>query len=684
MAAGTHADFSATLTHLPEGCSILALQVTWSLPGIATQDGFLNVSSGPAVRFLTFAGAGGPATVAATATGEVACGDQLFGVGPSGLAEVTIVPSLSVGTPVLAPDPATVGSLVTLEETVVGGLGPFTATLDFGDGTQGSTSLGAPGPLVVTHRYLDGRYSPTWSVTDALGDSRQATAMDPLIVTDALAVVIAPPARSTDVGVPTTFTANVSGGYAPYFVSWTSSTGAASIGPSWTVTPQIPGTIDLRAVVLDSGGSSAGAGATLRVATPLHVALASVMPSGDVGRAIPFVVNLSGGVAPFVIGWVPVGSDANRSAVEPSDGWFVEPAVATAVGTLWMTVSIEDADHARVTATASIADVYSPPGLTLATGSRVVDAGQLLRVGGIVTGGSPPVAWSLSATLPVNGTDPAVGTMNGTGSFAWSASPVTGGNLTVLATARDAAGASASANVTVHVLPPILVSLLPLPSLTAGSSAQLSADIGGGRAPYAYAVTLTDGERLLGNLSSGGPVDFTIAPRAAGYLELRVVVTDLLGGRADLALTGVVAAGAPVTPPTSSTPPSASLAAPSVAAPTWLVALLGAGGVVAAILLPRRRRRPGRGGSGERTEAMQAVRRYLQESEGLDRSTLYFLAEDDGISEPATDDAIRRWLRTGRIRTAVGADEEELLSWGERGSSRTPPAPSADAEEPGA
>ncbi|MCI4350673.1 MAG: hypothetical protein L3K15_04085 [Thermoplasmata archaeon] len=681
MAAGTHAVFSATLGNLPSGCAIVALEVTWSLPGIASQDGFLNSSSGLQVELLTFAGAGGPASVAATGTGEVACNGQLYGVGPSGTAEVTIVPSLALGSPVVAPDPATVGSLVTLEETVAGGVAPYAITLDFGDGTSGSTSLAAPGPLVVVHRYLEGRFSPLWSIVDGIGDVGRAEPMQPLVVTNILAVVITPSARTVDVGVSTTFIANITGGSPPFAVSWTFSTGGFGLGPSWTVIPSAPGTIDVRAVVVDAGGASAASDATLRVAPPLRLEESTVTPTGDVGRSIPFFVNVTGGVAPFTVTWGPVGGVANRSAALTADGWYVEPAVAPTVGTLWMTALAVDADGARVTTTSAIAEIYPPPGLTLATGSLVVEAGHPLLVGGLLTGGAPPLAWSLSPSLPVNTTSPATGTMNGTGAFSFRATPVTGGNLTILGTARDAAGAIASANVTVRVLPPVLVALLPVPTLSVGSAATLSADIGGGQPPYAYAVTVSDGERLLGNLSGGGPVDFTIAPRVTGYIELHVVVTDVLGGRTDVALTGVVAAGGPASTPPGTTPPTGSAAAPSVGAPTWVAAILGAGGVVAAILLPRRRRRKRGGESSGRAEAMQSVRRYLQESEGLDRTTLYFLAEDDGISETATDDALRRWMRSGRIRTGPGPDEEELFTWGGAASGVPDRRPAADREE---
>jgi hypothetical protein len=667
MAAGRDAVFSAALGNLSAGCSVEQLDVDWSLPGIGTEDGFLNVSSGPSVELITYAGPGGPATIAATATGVVDCNGQPYGVGPSGLAELTILPSLSVGTPTLWPDPATVGSLVTLQETVAGGLPPFSITLDFGDGTSGSTALAGPGPLTVTHRYTQGRYAPFWSVSDALGDERTVRALSPLSVSNALAVAIAPAARAVDVGVATTFSANISGGEPPYLVSWTSSNGLTGYGPNWTVTAGVPGSVDIRVVVTDLGGSSVGTDARLTVAPPLKLTLATEASVGDIGRPVPFVVNLSGAVPPFQVEWSPVGGGENRSAELASDGWFVEPVATDLAGTLWVTVTAEDAFGARVTTSDPVAAIYAPPAITLATGSLLVEPGQRFNVGGLISGGSPPVGWSLAASLPVNFTGASTGLLNGYGAFGADPAALAGGNLTFLATARDAAGEVVSANLTVRVLPTLVLSLLPLPGLTVGAPAMLSAEFSGGDPPYAYTLTATDGERLVGNLSAAGPVDLGITPRSAGYVEVRLAVTDLLGGTALIVANGVAAAG-PATPsPVSSDPTPES--APSVSDPTWLVGLLGAGGVAVAILLPRRRRRSRkRGGPGDPGESMQVVRRNLQESEGLDRATLYFLAEDDGISESQVDDALRRLQRSGRVRSEPGPDEEPIFVWGERGS----------------
>ncbi|MCI4320157.1 MAG: hypothetical protein L3K23_08530 [Thermoplasmata archaeon] len=668
MAAASRAVFSVAVGNLPAGCTVEELAVSWSLPGISAEDGFLNASSGPTVELITYAGPGGPATIAATANGVVGCGGQSYGIAPNGLGELTILPSLSAGTPTCWPDPATVGALVTLEETVSGGLAPFSVTLDFGDGTSGSTTLAEPGPLVVTHRFPAGRYTPSWAVTDALGDERSVAPMSPLVVSDALAVAIDPPVRAVDVGVGTTFHVSISGGEAPYFVSWTSSIGLTGIGPNWTVTPQLPGNVDIRVVVTDLGGTSVGSDATLAVAGPLRLVLGTGSPVGDVGRAVPFVVNLTGAVPPFSVGWAPVGGGENRSAELPADGWYLEAVTTGLAGTLWVTVTAEDALGVRLAATAPVAAIYPPPSITLTSGALLSEPGERFGVGGELIGGSPPVSWSLTASLPVNSTGPSTGVLNGSGAFGWEATALAGGNLTFLATARDAAGVWASANLTVRVLPPLLLSLLPPSGLVVGTPAVLSAEFGGGDPPYAYALTSTDGERLVGNLSTAGPVQLGLTPRSAGYVELRLLVTDLLGGRGESVLTVVATVGPTVPAPTAPGPSSPS--PPAVSDPTWLVGLLGAGGVAAAILLPRRRRRTRRReGPGSPAEAMHAVRRYLQESEGLDRATLYFLAEDDGLSETQVDDALRRWQRSHRVRTEPGPDEEPLFFWDEGGPS---------------
>jgi hypothetical protein len=68
---------------------------------------------------------------------------------------------------------------------------------------------------------------------------------------------------------------------------------------------------------------------------------------------------------------------------------------------------------------------------------------------------------------------------------------------------------------------------------------------------------------------------------------------------------------------------------------------------------------------------MVVVRRILQSSEGLERPTVEFLAEEEAVGPPLVGLALDRWRRAGRLRSEPGPDGVDLLFWTES------PAPGA-------
>ncbi|MCI4367561.1 MAG: hypothetical protein L3K08_07405, partial [Thermoplasmata archaeon] len=202
---------------------------------------------------------------------------------------------------------------------------------------------------------------------------------------------------------------------------------------------------------------------------------------------------------------------------------------------------------------------------------------------------------------------------------------------------------------------------------TEGHPLPLVGTIEGGVGPYAYEFALSDQETAVGNVSRTGELYWNATPNVAGSLDARLRVTDALGNQVDASMTLSIAAVPPPTglPPTSSSPTGPGLAT-STSIGSWVLGLGGIAVAAGVYLFPRWRRRQGRerrGGSD--SQALGAIRRILRGTDGLERETLYFLAEEEGLTQPAAASAIERWQRAGRVRIDVGLEGQDLIQWTE-------------------
>ncbi|HZY69482.1 MAG TPA: hypothetical protein VFF67_00695 [Thermoplasmata archaeon] len=425
--------------------------------------------------------------------------------------------------------------------------------------------------------------------------------------------------------------------------------------------------------VADADGSIASASRALLVVSAPSVSVGVSTPTGDVGRAVPFTLNVSYGTAPYRISWSEVGGSANGSVAVPADGWYLEPVVPSLAGALWISASIQDADGLSAGAVGNVAEVYPLPSLAVAPDAPLGEVGAPVDWGVAAIGGAPPLLWSGAATLPVN-SSASSGRLDGPGSFTWATVPAAAGNLTVQLTATDSAGSIVVATATVRVDPATSVRVVPPVFGGAGAPAPVSAYIAGGDPPYSYTVGLSDGERFAGDLGGPGPVAWTAAPHAPGFIDITVSVTDALGVTTSTTLTVVVPAGSPAAPP-----PTAPAGASSSSGWTaWVGAAAGLLGLFAWWVVPKRlKRKPPTSG---RSRAMRFVRSYLEDADGLDRATLRFLGDDDDLPVEAVDDALGHWSRLGRVNVRLNDDGDEEFRWGRPGTGAEPPPRPSDGD----
>jgi PKD repeat protein len=187
------------------------------------------------------------------------------------------------------------GDPVTFAGSVTGGVGPFTYSWDFGDGT------GATGTLTPTHVYENaGLYTATLTVADALG--RQSSDRTSATVTAAVggAFITTPYDRIPDFGYKPTVISVRSGNWSdPMIWSTGQLPGAGDvvdIMPNTTVIYDVNRDVELNTIAIEAGGSLKF---RTDVDTAVRVSNFEVLPGGylEVGtEANPVAANVTASI----------------------------------------------------------------------------------------------------------------------------------------------------------------------------------------------------------------------------------------------------------------------------------------------------------------------------------------------------------------------------------------------------
>jgi hypothetical protein len=472
----------------------------------------------------------------------------------------------------------------------------------------------------------------------------------------ALQVAIGGPGPVVDPWTPFTLRAVVAGGIPPLEYLWLSPQLGTNRSSNWTVELGPAATATFLLEVADAASGFGSANLTVTVGAPLSLTASAPAEPIDTGGAVALTLGISGGVGPFAIAWAVPDGGGTGTASASDDGDLTVPIPINATGRAWVSVDLADQVGGTAQLSVGLPRAYSPPGLVLGDGSAAGEAAHPFRLVVELTGGAPPIAWRVDPLGPVTNATASNGTLDGPGAIAWTAVLSAAGNLTIGVTATDATGAVATATAVVPVVPAVADTLVPVPARPVnGTALLLSAAVGGGMAPYRYTVVLSDGEGASGALLSAGLVNVTVVPGSPGVLVVRFTATDALGGSTTTTLTLEVAAD-PVAPPAA----GSGLGPGADDALAWLagVAGLAAGGVGGYLLRHRRERSPPPPNAG--TTDFSVLERLLAPTDGVDRESLEFLAEEEGVGADRLGELVDRAVRAGRVRRRVDGGEERL------------------------
>jgi hypothetical protein len=275
------------------------------------------------------------------------------------------------------------------------------------------------------------------------------------------------------------------------------------------------GTSDFSVAVTDSEDSPASATAPESITvivTPLAVTTVT-LPAATAGVAYSASLAAAGGVAPY--GWsIAQGSLPAGLKLHPATG--VISGTPTAGGNFTFVAEVTDSEALAQISSASEAITVGVSGLVVTTGSTLPTAtsGVPYSVKLSAAGGVTPDQWSLAlGSLPAGLKFKSTGVISGTTTAAGLDS------LTVRVTDSEAPAVSATENVSLSVVTPLVV---PggLPGATVDEPYDTSLQPAGGLGPYSYAISAgslppglalqSDGE-ITGQASTDGTSAFTVS-----------------------------------------------------------------------------------------------------------------------------------------------------------------------------
>jgi len=230
-----------------------------------------------------------------------------------------------------------VGDTVTFKASAVGGVGPYSYSWSFGEGSTGS---GNP----VTHVYSQSSFAMGVSlrVTDSASPTPASqSAFNYIIVKSPPANLTASFTSTSQTGSSSTvevgewmrFDASASGGASPYAYSWNFGDGATGTGLEVFHTYNSPGTFTVALTINDSGSprQTATAQKIITVTNPPPVLTASFVyspSSPQTGNAITFTGAIGGGTPPYSSYWTfgdgsPAATGSSATHTFPAPGSYL-------------------------------------------------------------------------------------------------------------------------------------------------------------------------------------------------------------------------------------------------------------------------------------------------------------------------------------------------------------------------
>lgn len=409
----------------------------------------------------------------------------------------------------------------------------------------------APGAFVVNT-----------TMTRSDGAAENASAL--LTVNPLPSVNVSAPVTTGDVGQPLAFDGTVTNGTPPFRWSWTFGDGTNGSGPNATHAFGASGEYTVNLTLTDAVGSRSEVSIPVTIHAGVGLSVGANRTTTDEGLPIAFFADPVGGTLPYAIVWqFPGGGSASGLTAARAFG---------APGTYPVNATVTDAEGFEATAQISVT-IYAPPTVAVRASALVTDGGLPVNLTTVLSGGHGPfsVGWRFSDGGNASGANVSHAFFPGP---AWAEAEVTDG-AGVLTTA--------TLNLTVHAAPSAGVSLTSIAGCLPALNVSVTATVGAGTAPFAYAWAF--GGTLAGPAAADPNASHVYS--TAGTFPIEVTVTDAAGGTATATL-NYTATACPATTHTGGGGGPAATPWPEYAALALAVAVVG----LVVLYLSRRRRPP--------------------------------------------------------------------------------------------
>jgi hypothetical protein len=673
MESASSAAFSAAWTGVSGDCARVGGWFFWN-ESRAFLGGFLNTTSGPSVQFTAASAMTGEVNLTVRAASQFNCGNQSSTVQGVATVRITVVAPLVVSSLGSNATLLTPGASVALRGSIAGGLRPYHVRVSFGDGDETNLTAANPGAFSVDHAYPKGSYRPDVTVEDSGGAFVSSTLLNPLTFSDGPAIAIRYSVTDAELGRPLTLSSELLGIQGDLEYRW--SVAGHQLATTSTVTfddtypVNFTASLEVIRVVPPLNLITLEVTTNLTIpVTPLPSLIWGPLPSqAEAGASISLGVTLHNGTSPYELHWQLPPSNLAGNLSVPVPGTYFLLLTPSTPGDFQLDATLTDGDGSELHLVLPFPVVEPPLELSVAANRSMVVGGVLETLQVAIAGGVGPFCWSVAPGEAAGSASPLEGVAGGDGTLVWSGLFQSVGNISFSIFLLDNASLSVSDLVEIAAVPPLVASLwVQVENETSDPELNATVALGGGLPPFHVALQISGSPWISSWLPSDGRFSWIDHANRTGAvavgLQLSDAAQETLWENQSVVLPSNSTA-APSPPPTISTPVSATenevwstpleiLCAVAVGA----VALLGLRAYFS------RTRRDPLTPPTPAVDASEVLRRLVTAGDGIERGSLELLAEDAGLSLSQVRATIDRLVQDGVLRTELGLDGEELLTW---------------------